>query len=56
MFGALGFVTKMLMTPSPDIDAYQRKLGIPMLDNSVPAYENPDWRASAERHELNFID
>jgi NAD(P)H dehydrogenase (quinone) len=56
MLGTLGFVIKMLVTPSLNIDAYQRKLGIPMLDKPVPAYDNPDWRASAERQELNFID
>ena len=56
MLGTLGFVIKMLMTPSLDIDAYQHERGIPMLDKPVPAYDNPVWRASAERQELNFID
>lgn len=56
VLGTLGFVMKMLMTPSLDIDAYQRKQGIPMLDKPVSAYDNPDWRTSAAREELNFID
>ena len=45
---------KMLMTPPLDIDAYQRQRGTPLLDKSVPAYDNPDWRALAERQELTI--
>ena len=56
VFGALGFVMKALMTPSLDIDKYLREQGIPTLDKPVPAYDNPGWRESAEREELNFID
>ena len=56
MLGTLGFVLRMLITPSLDIDAYQRERGIPMLAKPVPAYDNPDWRASAQRQELNFIN
>ena len=56
LLGTLGFVTKMLMTPALYTDAFQRERGIPMLDKPVPAYENPEWRASAERQKLHFIE
>ena len=50
--GALGFAIKMLLTPAPDLDRWERERGHPMIKNPVVAPDSPEWRRAAGRQEL----
>ena len=52
---AIGFLLKMLATKAPDLDAWERDRGYPLLRNPVLAQDSAEWRAPAERQQLNIL-
>jgi uncharacterized protein YbjT (DUF2867 family) len=52
---AVGFLLKMLATKAPDLVAWERDRGYPLLSNPVPSQDNAEWRATAERQQLNIL-
>ncbi len=53
--GAFAFLARMLMTRAPDLGAYERSLGYPLLKNPKMASENPDWVAAAQNQQLHLL-
>jgi len=53
--GALGFMGKMMLTRAPDLDRWEQERGHPMLREPVLAHDSPEWRATAEKQELNLL-
>jgi len=54
-FDAFKFLGKMLATRPADVDAWERDRGYPLLKDPVFAYNSAEWRASAERQQLNLV-
>ena len=52
---AIGFLLKMLVTKAPDLDAWERDRGYPLLNDPVLAPDSAEWRATAERQRLNLL-
>jgi len=52
---AFGFLLRMLATKAPDLDAWERDRGYPLLNNPVLALDSAEWRATAERQQLNLL-
>ena len=52
---AIGFLIKMLATPAPDLDAWERDRGYPLLSDPVLSQDNPEWRTTAERQQINLL-
>lgn len=52
---AIGFVLKMLAAKAPDLDAWERDRGYPLLRNPVRSQDSAEWRATAERQQLNIL-
>ncbi len=52
---AIGFLIKMLSTKAPDLDQWERDRGYPFLKNPVLSQQSAEWRASAERQQLNLL-
>ncbi len=52
---AFAFVFKMLAAKAPDLDAWERDRGYPLLKNPVFSLDHAEWRASAERQQLNLL-
>ena len=52
---AFGFLLKMLATKAPDLDAWDRDRGYPLLNDPVLAQASAEWRATAERQQLNLL-
>jgi len=52
---AIGFLLKMLTTKAPDLDAWERDRGYPLLNNPVLAPDSAEWRVTAERRQLNLL-
>lgn len=52
---AIGFLGKMLATRAPDLDAWERDRGYPLLENPVLSQDSAEWRATAERQQLNLL-
>ena len=52
---AIGFLAKMLATKAPDLEAWERDRGYPMLSHPVLSHDNAEWRASAERQQLHLL-
>ncbi len=52
---AIGFLLKMLATKAPDLDAWERDRGYPLLSNPVLSQYSVEWRATAERQQLNLL-
>ena len=53
--GALAFMGKMMLTRAPDLDRWEQERGHPMLREPVLAHDSEQWRATAERQELNLL-
>ena len=53
--GAIGSLMKMLATKAPDLEAWERARGYPLLNNPVRSQDNAEWRATAERQQLNLL-
>ena len=53
--GALAFIGKMMLTRAPDLDRWEQERGHPMLREPVLAHDSEEWRATAERQELNLL-
>ena len=52
---AIGFLIRMLTTRAPDLDAWERDRGYPLLTNPVVSQDSAEWRATAERQQLNLL-
>ncbi len=52
---AFAFLFKMLATKAPDLDAWERDRGYPLLKTPLYSQGNPEWRASAERQQLHLL-
>lgn len=52
---AIGFLFKMLATRPTDLDRWERDRGYPMLSNPVLSQDSAEWRATAERQQLNLL-
>lgn len=52
---AVRFLGRMLATRPADIDAWERDRGYPLLKDPVFAYDSAEWRATAERQQLNLL-
>ncbi len=53
---ALGFLARMLVTPAPDLEAWEGARGYPRLGDPQTAMDSEEWRAAAERGRLHLID
>jgi NAD(P)H dehydrogenase (quinone) len=53
--GALAFLARMMLTRVPDFDQWERDRGFPILNDPVLAHDSPEWRATAEKQELNLL-
>ncbi|MCP4328378.1 MAG: NmrA family NAD(P)-binding protein [Alphaproteobacteria bacterium] len=51
---AVGFLVRMLATKAPDLDSWERDRGYPLLSNPVLSQDSAEWRATAERQQLNL--
>ena len=52
---AIGFLFKMMATRPVDLEAWERDRGYPLLRDPILAQDSPDWRATAERRQLNLL-
>ncbi|MGI9452447.1 MAG: NmrA family NAD(P)-binding protein [Geminicoccaceae bacterium] len=52
---AIGFLVKMMATPAPDLDAWEHDRGYPLLSDPVLSQDSVEWRATAERRQLNLL-
>ena len=52
---AIGFLMKMLVTKAPDLDAWERDRGYPLLNKPVLAPDSAEWRVTAERQLLHLL-
>ena len=52
---AIAFLLKMLATRPADLDAWERDRGYPLIRDAVLAQDSPEWRATAERQQLNLL-
>ncbi len=52
---AFGFLLKMLVTKAPDLDAWERDRGYPLLNDPVLAPDSAEWRSTAGRQQLNLL-
>jgi len=46
---------KMLATKAPDLEAWERARDYPLLNNPVRSQDSAEWRATAERQQLNLL-
>jgi NAD(P)H dehydrogenase (quinone) len=52
---AIGFLLRMLARRAPDLDAWERERGYPLLNEPVLAMDSAEWLASAECQQLNLL-
>jgi NAD(P)H dehydrogenase (quinone) len=52
---AFAFAIRMMLTRVPNFDQWERDKGFPMLNEPVLAHDSEEWRATAERQELNLL-
>lgn len=50
--GALGFAAKMMLTPTPDLDAWADERAFPTIREPVLAHDDPTWRDAASKGRL----
>lgn len=53
--GALAFMVGTVLTRVPDLHQWERERGHPLLTEPVLAQDSTEWRATAERNELNLL-
>ncbi len=46
---------RMMLSRVPDFDQWERDKGFPVLNEPVLAHDSEDWRATAEKQELNLL-
>lgn len=56
MFGALRFMAKIMLTPAPNLDAFEHQRAMPKIQNSKLAHENSNWVESAENRHLYLLN
>ena len=52
---AIGFLLRMIATRPLDLDAWERDRGYPLLRDPVFCQDSAEWRATAERQQLNLL-
>ena len=52
---AFAFMFRMMLSRVPDFDQWERDKGFPVLNEPVLAHDSEQWRATAERKELNLL-
>ena len=52
---ALAFMAKMILTPVPDLDGWERDRGHPILREPLLAHDSRDWREAAEQRKLLLL-
>lgn len=55
-FGALRFMAKMMLTSAPNLDAFERQRGLPVIVNPQLAHENSKWVNDAKSRRLHLIN
>lgn len=53
--GALRFMVRMMLTPAPDLDAFEVERGFPKLTNPLLAHENSAWTSDAHAQRLHLL-
>jgi len=53
--GAFRFLIKMLLTKAPDLNAWEKARGYPLLKSPVAAMNNSQWREAAEQQRLHLL-
>ena len=46
---------RMILTRVPNYDQWEHDKGLPMLNEPVLAHDSEQWRATAEKQELNLL-
>ncbi len=52
---AFAFMFRMMLSRVPNFDKWERDKGFPVLNDPVLAHDSEEWRATAERQELNLL-
>ena len=52
---AFAFMAKMILTPVPDLDGWERDRGHPLLREPLLAHDSSDWREAAEQKKLLLL-
>jgi hypothetical protein len=52
---AMAFLARILLTRVPDYDRWEQDRGHPMLKAPLRATDSDEWRASADRQQLNLL-
>ncbi len=52
---AAALMVRILLARVPDSDRFERDQGYPILSNPVLAHDSSEWRASAEKQQLNLL-
>lgn len=55
LIGAMRFMVRMILTPSPDLSQFEAVSGIPNLKRSQLAHENPAWIQDAQAQQLHLL-
>lgn len=53
--GALALMMRMMATRVPNLDAWEKERGHPLLSRPRLAQHNDEWRASADQQQLNLL-
>ncbi len=53
--GAFGLMLKTMLTPAPDLSRWEAARGHALLSEPVLAHDSTEWRATAERQQLNLL-
>jgi uncharacterized protein YbjT (DUF2867 family) len=54
--GASWLMLKTMLTPAPDLDAWESERGYPLLAEPLLAHDSEEWRVSAEQKRLVLLD
>ena len=53
--GAFAFMIRLMLSRVPNFDQWERDQGFPVLNEPVLAHDSEQWRATAEKRELNLL-
>ena len=52
IWSAMALAARVMITPVPDLDAWERTQGYPLIEDGVIAHENPEWLRAANENQL----
>lgn len=52
LWSAIALATRVMLTPVPNLDAWERSQGYPLIEGGMIAHENPDWLRAANAQQL----